>query len=429
MTMKNLLTLLCLLLLVATSCGPNGPKSGKSDLAVGQNTGTPLADSGATAPELLDTGSADARYEAVRERLKNKAEQLLLSREPKQVRINGTILGGVGMSITLNKLGGESNYEPLVTTIINEDNYFELSTNSNQEQIYSLSTDSGNIVLFLDNGNYDLKANINDLSKFQVNAPMSYKVQELFLILETFNERYEKLSKRQDKYAKAKKAWKVQRMLDSMPYYNNLIEQERAKALKNFIDNNRNSPLAAEAANRLDFLKHTNYVEALYDELVKKYPYSSYVKNLGMKLIRYLPMALGKNAPELVMPSADGTNYRLSSLKGKYVLVLLTVGYSPQCVAEANALTDIYNIYHNRGFEIYNVALDETEDDLKAWLASTQAPWIVVCDQLGTKSSVFDHYMAYEYPMSYLIDPDGKLVEKFMEAGELKAFLSANLPK
>ncbi|MFY0672183.1 MAG: redoxin domain-containing protein [Bacteroidia bacterium] len=418
----------------ASSCqGDNKPSSGTSAFRV-ENDSKPQeettieVDNSDKTPVVVDSSNAETLFALEREKLEQKADEALNQREEKVVRVSGTIIGGAGMDITLDKLGGKTNMEPIKTTIINEDGYFELDATTSQEQIFSLRTDKGNMLLWLEgDGNYEVRANINELSKYQVNAPFSYKVREFYLILEEFNERHRKIARREDRYTKAKKAWKIQRVLDSMPYYNSLIEKERAKAIINFINNNRNNPFAAEAANRLDYLKHTKFINDLYQELVKDYPYSSYVKNVGLKLVDFKALAIGNKAPELVMPILNGDNYRLSDLKGKHVLLLFTLSYSDPCLDYGEDLVSIYNQYSSKGFEIYNVALDETREDWSYYINETGANWIVVSDQLGQKTTAFDYYIAHDYPMTYMIDDEGRIAAKFLTVQEVDQYLSENL--
>ncbi|MGB0432395.1 MAG: peroxiredoxin family protein [Bacteroidia bacterium] len=212
-----------------------------------------------------------------------------------------------------------------------------------------------------------------------------------------------------------------------MPYYNSQTEKERASAIKNFVNNNRNSPFAAEAANRLDYLKHTAFLEELYLELLEKFPYSSYVKNMGIKLVDFKAMAVGKEAPELVMPDINGTNYRLSDNKGKHVLVLFSFAFSEPCKNYAVELAPIYHQYSSKGFEVYNVAVDEMEENLQLYLDETKAPWPVVSDLLGQKSTAFDYYIAHDFPMSYMIDDKGNITGKFFTVNDVEDYLKKNL--
>ena len=379
-------------------------------------------------PVVVDSNNTEVLFAMEREKIEQKAIAELEKREEQVVRVSGTIIGGAGMDITLDKLGGKTNMEPIKTTIINEDGYFELDATTSQEQIFSLRTDKGNMLLWLEGGgNYEVRANIDELSKYQVNAPFSFKVREFYLILEEFNERNRKLAQREERYSKAKKAWKVKRILDSMPIYNAQIEKDRAAAIINFINNNRSNPFAAEAANRLDYLKHTKFIEDLYEELVAKYPHSSYVKNVGLKLVDFKALAIGKEAPELVMPDLDGVNYRLSDQKGKHVLILFTLSFSDPCLDYGEDLVSVYNKYSSKGFEVYNIALDETPEDWNYYISETGANWIVVSDQLGQKSTAFDYYIAHDYPMTYMIDDEGKIAAKFLTVQEVDQYLSENL--
>ena len=196
--------------------------------------------------------------------------------------------------------------------------------------------------------------------------------------------------------------------------------------VKNFINNNRGEAYAAEVANRLDYLKHTKFIEDLYNELVVKFPYSSYVKNVGLKLIRYKVLALGKEAPEMVMQNIDEQNIRLSDQRGKYTLVFFTVNYDTRSHEMATKLKSFYHQFNSRNFEVYNVVMDESKDEWRSYLDTTQAPWIVVSDILGAKSTALDYYLAPTYPMTYLIDPNGILIQKYVNMDELEKLLLAN---
>lgn len=430
--MKHLhLLTFALLTLFLASCGSDKPQSGKSSITptVTKEKDQPAKETNTTA-EVEDTsGVMDAEQEYVRREneVKEQANQLLESREEKLVRVSGTLLNAQGLSITLEKLGGRRNYDPISTTIINSDGYFELDAMTNQEQIFNLKTDSGNIILFMGPGNYEVTGDIRQISQYKVNAPESYKVRDFFLILESFNGVRDKIKKREDRYTKEKKAWKIQRLLDSMHIINAKIEKQRADALMNFVDQNRGSVVAALALNRLDFMRHTAYIDKVYTDLVEKYPYSDYVKDVGVKLIRTRHLAVGKPAPDLTMPDPDGENHSLSDLRGKYVLLTFTAAFSNICIDDAKALVPIYNRFQPKGFEIYNVAIDEYREEWERYIQETQAPWIHVSDLLGQRSTAFDKYVALEYPMTYLINPEGIIIDKFLFPEDVEKTLAKKL--
>ena len=430
--MKYPYLLLSFLLVLSACDGDNKPKSGVSSVVLPtkkkeQEVATPTKD------EITNSDSAgvvNVEEEYVRREtaVKEVVEQRLTAREEKAVRVSGTLLNAQGLSITLEKLGGRKNYEPISTTIINEDGYFELDAKTNQEQIFNLKTDEGNIILFLDGGNYEVNGDIKELSKYKVDAPESYKVRDFFLILESFNEIRDKLKKREQRYTEEKKAWKIQRMLDSMHIINAKIEKQRSGALMNFVEQNRTSVVAALALNRLDFLKHTAFIEEVYTGLLEKYPYSDYVKDVGVKLVRTRHLAVGKEAPDLTMADIKGVNHKLSDLRGKYVLLTFTAAFSKTCIDQAKDLTPIYNRFQPKGFEIYNVSIDEMQEEWVRYIEeSGNIPWIVVSDLLGQKTTAFDKYLAFEYPMTYMIDDKGIIIDKFLFPEEVEDLLEEKL--
>jgi len=421
------LPLILLLSIMLTACGEDKPQSGRSSAIATEQTPVkkepePKQEEVSTVDET-ELSPEEARRKQIQEEIDNTRE----SREEKSVRITGTIRGAAGMSITLDKLGGEQRMVPLKTQVINADGVFELETTTKQWQIYDLRTDKGNIVLLLNGGNYEVEADINQLSQAKVNSTESAQLRNFYLILEEFNKRYDRINKREEEYTQKKKAWKVKRLLDSMPYYNTLIEKEKSSAIKTFIGQNKNSIVAPIAAEKLDFLKHTAFINEVYEHSKQLFPGSSYVKNIGLRLIRFMPLAIGQPAPEIILPNIDGENIKLSSLKGKHTLLYFSVNVVDLTVQGADNLKSIYYQYNSKGFEVYNVAVDETIDDWNAYLETTEAPWITVSDLQGQNSTVFDAYMATEFPMTYLIDDKGIIVDKFVSDDELKAYLRDKL--
>lgn len=423
--MKTFFSLFLLLVFLA-SCGPDKPKSGISKSIATPKEAAPIKKDDVKADSSLS--EVDAYYDKERKLVEAEADLARSVREEKTVRIFGRIRGAAGLSITLDRLGGEKRVTPLKTQVINEDGDFDLETTTNQPQIYNLRTERGNMLVVADGGNYEVTADINKLSEYQVsNAPESRKLREFYLILEEFNKRYDKIRKREEKYTEQKKAWKVTRLLDSMPYYRGIIEGQKSDAIINFANQNKNSILAIIAIERLDYMKHTAYIVEMYEHLKELFPYSSYLKNVGRKLVRFRPLAIGQPAPEIVLPDFNGENQKLSSTLGKHVLVYFSSSYVTPTMDLAKEIMPVYYEFNNRGFDVYNVAIEESTDDWNNYLQTTEVPWTTVSDVLGQNSTVFDHYLAPEFPMTYLVDDKGIIIKKYLNAEELRAELRARL--
>ena len=112
----------------------------------------------------------------------------------------------------------------------------------------------------------------------------------------------------------------------------------------------------------------------------------------------------------------------LSQLKGQVVLLdfhTFTMKESPQRIL---MLRDLYNKYHEKGLEIYQVALDQDEH---FWKQMTQhLPWICVRD--GSMQSA-QSYNVVEVPEFFLIDRNSQLQKRSSQMTDLEAEIKALL--
>lgn len=113
---------------------------------------------------------------------------------------------------------------------------------------------------------------------------------------------------------------------------------------------------------------------------------------------------------DIKLTDNKGVERALTDLKGKVVMLhfnLFGVNTSPQ---EILHLRELYNRYHSRGLEIYQVALDGDEH---FWKQQTAAlPWISVRDEAGVRSQRLVMYNVQRVPEFFLIDRDNNLVSR-----------------
>ncbi len=128
----------------------------------------------------------------------------------------------------------------------------------------------------------------------------------------------------------------------------------------------------------------------------------------------------GSMAPEIALPSPDGDTILLSSLRGNYVLLDFWASWCPPCRKENPNLVKVYEKYHDKGFEIYQVSLDKTRD---AWLMGIEdddLQWIHVSDLKFWNSIVVPVYNIQGIPMSYLLDKRGRIIAQNLRGDMLE---------
>ena len=116
-------------------------------------------------------------------------------------------------------------------------------------------------------------------------------------------------------------------------------------------------------------------------------------------------------APEIALPTPKGDTIRLTSTRGSFVLLDFWASWCSPCRVENPNLVKAWNLYHNMGFQIYQVSLDKTKE---AWIKGIQddglGKWIHVSDVKYWNSSVISLYKFNAIPHNYLLDKEGRII-------------------
>ncbi|SER03041.1 TlpA family protein disulfide reductase [Neolewinella agarilytica] len=164
-----------------------------------------------------------------------------------------------------------------------------------------------------------------------------------------------------------------------------------------------------------------------------KATYASFVNGLEQQLAMQKSQELiqvGQPAPDISMPSPDGTVYSLSDLRGKVVLLDFWASWCGPCRRENPNVVKVYNKYKDDGFTIYSVSLDGLDprrtngmspEDIaqanigqkKRWtdaIAKDNLQWPYHVSELTKwNSTAGQMYGVRGIPKTFLIDREGKI--------------------
>jgi len=104
-----------------------------------------------------------------------------------------------------------------------------------------------------------------------------------------------------------------------------------------------------------------------------------------------------------------GTNdsLKLSSLKGKVILLDFWFRYCENCIAALPALDSIYQKYKGKNFEIIGVNLLDSKESIKAFYKVHHSPYNSVMDSDG---KIATQYGVNGCPAEFVIDETGKVI-------------------
>jgi len=128
----------------------------------------------------------------------------------------------------------------------------------------------------------------------------------------------------------------------------------------------------------------------------------------------------GKQAMEIALPSLSGDTLKLSSLKGKVVLLDFWASWCGPCRFSNKKLVKLYSKYKSQGFEIYSVSIDDSRGDWKKAIQKDKITWIQVNDAGGWDARTAITWNITGIPTSYLINKEGKLVGMDLEGKDLE---------
>lgn len=172
--------------------------------------------------------------------------------------------------------------------------------------------------------------------------------------------------------------------------------------------------LAASALN--SFYPESEHVKALYGNTLKLMAEERAAK------MKQMIQEQGVNSPDIVLPNADGKEVALSSLRGKYVLLQFWSAMDRGSRIINPVLVELYKKYKSKGFEIYQVSVDDNRYEWLDAIDKDKLAWINVGDMKGSNQAV-SNYNVTNIPLNYLLDKDGVIIARDLKGPNLDRLL------
>jgi len=172
---------------------------------------------------------------------------------------------------------------------------------------------------------------------------------------------------------------------------------------------------------RLDMTNDFDIIDKTDAATYKAYPENEFVKQRHQQVNVERKTAIGAQAPDIALTDPDGKIRKLSSLKGKVVLIDFWASWCGPCRKENPNVVAVYQKYHDLGFEIYSVSLDKDRDSWLKAIAKDNLLWPDhVSDLKYWKSEGAAAYGVTSIPYTVLVDKKGRIVAKKLRGEELE---------
>jgi peroxiredoxin len=163
---------------------------------------------------------------------------------------------------------------------------------------------------------------------------------------------------------------------------------------------------------------------AVAEKLKKEWPNYDHAKSFVSMVDKMKSIAIGQPAPEIALPDTTGQVVKLSSMKGKYVLVDFWAKWCGPCRQENPNVVRVYHKFKDKGFTVFGVSLDRKKDDWIRAIGEDKLDWTHVSDLKYWQSEAAKTYNITGIPFSVLLDPNGVIIAKNLRGPALEKKLA-----
>ncbi len=190
---------------------------------------------------------------------------------------------------------------------------------------------------------------------------------------------------------------------------------------KNFVENNPSSIAAIYYLSDIMMRSQLSDEEAIkiFNKVDKKLDKISFYKDVKKRIEGINATKAGQMVPEIkTISTVDGDEFDLTSYRGKYVMIDFWGTWCGPCVGEMPKVSEYAKKYKDK-LEILGVNSGDSKKKMTDFLEKNNYKWQQILNVRGESADNFVlKFNVTGFPTKFIIDPEGKIVKKYVGSGE-----------
>ena len=199
----------------------------------------------------------------------------------------------------------------------------------------------------------------------------------------------------------------------------NILNEKVIGLKKKFITSNPSSKAAAWYLSDMMLRKQISNEEAIkafnsINKSIESYPF---YKEIASRIEGIELTEIGKTVPDFVTnATVNGIEFRLDSLRGKYILIDFWGTWCAPCVAEMPKVKEYQDKYKEE-LVVLGINSGDSKERIVKFISSKGYNWIQVMSNKGNENLVLK-FNVTAFPTKFIIDPQGVILYRSNGSGD-----------
>ena len=331
-------------------------------------------------------------------------------------KVTGKIINAPSNKVYIEALplySGSKKEPPRVldTATIAPDGSFTLQGTVSEKTFGLIAVDNNHTAyIILDGSDYQLTADYNNFQNYTLKGnPESQTMRRFFMLLQSY---YNSLSGIKSSYTVAVGNHDSKENIEDLRQQQDKAMDDYFEYIHRFADTTTSGIMALYITT---ILPPNLYLDT-YKKLLEKFgpimqgsPYLQLVNATIDEENKYIDQP----APEISLPDPQGDTLHLSDLRGQYVLIDFWASWCRPCRAENPNVVRIYDKYHDKGFTIFSVSLDQNKASWVKAIKDDNLKWPTHVSELAFwHTKILKPYGIHSIPSTFLVDKKGNIIAR-----------------